>query len=402
MIVYIIFSVIAIAIISLIIIANHFVNKLLVKTNKKLFERKEIKNEEDEEKKRIKEKRKIWFESSQKDVYTVSSDNLKLHAHLINNDSNVYVIIVHPYEGRGAYMKYFAEKFYNMGFNILVVDLRTHGESEGKIYSLGYLERLDILAWIKFINDNYNNSKIILYGISMGANAETVNLNWAEWTEQLNIPRDTTYYENFSMSDSDAYFAFKLGQLDGYGACDPWGSMAEYENTGKILKRQNTDREIDGHGTCCKVCMNYNFAKAHPKLAERILLAHAMSIEYMYLHPYKAAEIFAENYNVPLEVGLMTLWKKLNEEGRTITWKLNRDYVHNQMKTMRRLGVRDDINSLDIDDYIDLSYFDNCGAKDFDVFIKEEVDPIFPLGMSYEDWRAKAVEVDNIKEEPKA
>ena len=238
--------------------------------------------------------------------------------------------------------------------------------------------------------------------ISMGANAETVNLNWAEWTEQLNIPRDTTYYENFSMSDSDAYFAFKLGQLDGYGACDPWGSMAEYENTGKILKRQNTDREIDGHGTCCKVCMNYNFAKAHPKLAERILLAHAMSIEYMYLHPYKAAQIFAENYNVPLEVGLMTLWKKLNEEGRTITWKLNREYVHNQMKTMRRLGVRDDINSLDIDDYIDLSYFDNCGAKDFDTFLKEEVDPIFPLGMSYEDWRAKAVEVDNIKEEPKA
>ncbi|PPS21293.1 ABC transporter substrate-binding subunit SaoX [Brachyspira murdochii] len=236
--------------------------------------------------------------------------------------------------------------------------------------------------------------------ISMGANAETVNLNWAEWTEQLNIPRDTTYYENFSMSDSDAYFAFKLGQLDGYGACDPWGSMAEYENTGKILKRQNTDREIDGHGTCCKVCMNYNFAKAHPKLAERILLAHAMSIEYMYLHPYKAAQIFAENYNVPLEVGLMTLWKKLNEEGRTITWKLNRDYVHNQMKTMKKLGVRDDINSLDIDDYIDLSYFDNCGAKDFDVFLKEEVDPIFPLGMSYEEWRAKAVGVDNIKEEP--
>ena len=237
--------------------------------------------------------------------------------------------------------------------------------------------------------------------ISMGANPETQNLNWAEWSEQLNIPRDITYYENFSMSDSDAYFAFKLGQLDGYGACDPWGSMAEYEDTGKVLKRQNTDREIDGHGTCCKVCMNYNFAKAHPKLAERILLAHAMSIEYMYLHPYKAAQIFAENYNVPLEVGLMTLWKKLNEEGRTITWKLNRDYVHNQMKTMKRLGVRDDINSLDIDDYIDLSYFDNCGARDFDEFIKEEVDPIFPLGMSYKEWRAKAVEVDNIKEEPK-
>ena len=94
----------------------------------------------------------------------------------------------------------------------------------------------------------------------------------------------------------------------------------------------------------------------------------------------------------------MTLWKKLNEEGRTITWKLNREYVHNQMKTMRRLGVRNDINQLNIDDYIDLSYFNNSGAKDFDKFIEEEVNPIFPLGMSYEEWRAKAVEVDNLIE----
>ncbi|MBW5389082.1 alpha/beta hydrolase [Brachyspira hampsonii] len=168
---YIILSIIILLLLILIIISNHFVNKLLIKTNKKLFERKESTKEESEEKKRIKEKRRIWFESSQKDVYTVSDDNLKLHAHFINNNSNVYVIIVHPYEGRGSYMKYFIEKFYNMGFNILAIDLRTHGESEGKIYSLGYLERLDVLAWIKYINDNYNNAQIILYGISMGANS---------------------------------------------------------------------------------------------------------------------------------------------------------------------------------------------------------------------------------------
>ena len=168
---YIILSIIILLLIILTIISNHFVNKLLIKTNKKLFERKESSKEESEEKKRIKEERRIWFESSQKDVYTISNDNLKLHAHLINNNSNVYVIIVHPYEARGSYMKYFIEKFYNMGFNILAIDLRTHGESEGKIYSLGYLERLDVLAWIKYINDNYNNVQIILYGISMGANA---------------------------------------------------------------------------------------------------------------------------------------------------------------------------------------------------------------------------------------
>ena len=155
-----------------IIIPNHFVNKIFIKTNKKLFERKESGKKETEEEKQIKENRRKWFESSQKDLYTVSSDNLKLHAHIINNDkSNIYIIIAHPYEGRGSYMKYFAKKFYDMGFNILMIDLRTHGDSEGKIYSLGYLERLDILAWIEYIKNNYNNPKIILYGISMGANA---------------------------------------------------------------------------------------------------------------------------------------------------------------------------------------------------------------------------------------
>ncbi|MEI0602745.1 alpha/beta hydrolase [Brachyspira alvinipulli] len=154
------------------IIPNHFVNKIFIKTNKKLFERKEKDKKETEEQKQIKENRRKWFENSQKDIYTISSDNMKLHAHIIENDkSNIYVIIAHPYEGRGSYMKYFAEKYYNMGFNIILIDLRTHGDSEGGIYSLGYLERLDILSWIEYIKNNYENSQIILYGISMGANA---------------------------------------------------------------------------------------------------------------------------------------------------------------------------------------------------------------------------------------
>lgn len=170
---FIILSVILITAITLISIANHFVNKILIKTNKRLFEKKEKIQEQNEEKRVEKEKRKIWFETLNKDIYTLSSDNFKLHAHFLQNniDSNKYVIIVHPYEGRGAYMKYFCEHFYNIGFNILAVDLRTHGLSEGKIYSLGYLERFDILAWIDYVVSKKCDAEIILYGMSMGANA---------------------------------------------------------------------------------------------------------------------------------------------------------------------------------------------------------------------------------------
>ena len=120
-------------------------------------------------------------------------------------------------------------------------------------------------------------------------------------------------------------------------------------------------------------------------------------VQYMYNHPYKAAEIFAKNYSVPLEVGLMTMWKKTNEEGRTISWDLKMDEMENQLATMRKYGVQDDINNVNLADYVDSTYMDNCGAKDFKTFIKNEVDPVFPLGMSFEDWKAKAVEVDHIK-----
>lgn len=231
--------------------------------------------------------------------------------------------------------------------------------------------------------------------VSFGTDPQTNSINWAEWADQLGIPADITQYENFNMSDQDEYFALKAGKLDAYICCDPWGSMAEYEGTGWSMIRQNTTR--DGElGTCCKVAMHTNFAKAHPELAERVLLAHTLSIQFMYEHPYKAAEIFAKNYNVPLEVGLMTMWKKTNEEGRTISWDLNIEELENQLEAMRKYNVQSDVNTVNVEDYVDTSYFDACGAKDFNTFIKEEVDPVFPLGMSFADWKTKAMAVDNI------
>lgn len=232
--------------------------------------------------------------------------------------------------------------------------------------------------------------------VSFGTDPEENNLNWVEWAEQLGIPADITLYENYNMSDKDEYFALKAGKLDAYICCDPWGSMAEYEGTGWVVIRQNTERN-GFQGTCCKIAMHREFAKAHPRLAERVLLAHTLAVQYIYKHPYKAAEIFAKNYSVPLEVGLMTIWKKTNEEGRTISWDLKMDEMENQLATMRKYSVQDDINNVNLADYVDTTYMDNCGAKDFQTFIKNEVDPVFPLGMGYEDWKAKAMEVDNIK-----
>lgn len=102
---------------------------------------------------------------------TKSFDQLKLVGHYFESNSNNTVIVVHgfgqDYREMQQYCKFFLEK----NFNILVVDNRTHGESQGNCIGFGWLDRKDILSWINFLNEKTPNRNILLFGISMGAAA---------------------------------------------------------------------------------------------------------------------------------------------------------------------------------------------------------------------------------------
>ena len=56
------------------------------------------------------------------------------------------------------------------GHNVLLVDQRAHGNSEGHIITFGIKERKDVLSWVDYVKNRFgDNVKIILEGISMGA-----------------------------------------------------------------------------------------------------------------------------------------------------------------------------------------------------------------------------------------
>ncbi len=59
-------------------------------------------------------------------------------------------------------------RFYNEGYNVIFPELRGNGFSEGKYYGMGWHERLDIIDWINYIVEKDPDSKIVLYGVSMG------------------------------------------------------------------------------------------------------------------------------------------------------------------------------------------------------------------------------------------
>lgn len=119
----------------------------------------------------VKNKKVGFFYNECESLYINSSDNLKLHAVLKNNpkSNNKFVIVCHGYFGdHNSTLKY-AKEFYNMGYSILCPDARAHGESEGEVIGMGYLERGDILLWINKLLQIKPNSKIALFGVSMGA-----------------------------------------------------------------------------------------------------------------------------------------------------------------------------------------------------------------------------------------
>ncbi|MGN1043839.1 MAG: alpha/beta hydrolase [Acutalibacteraceae bacterium] len=115
-------------------------------------------------------KYKKFFLENSTEKYIKSKDKLKLHSYILKNKipSQNWVIMCHGYNGNGLRQVKLSKQFYKMGFNILIPDARGHGKSQGKYIGMGWLERKDILEWIKLILKFHPDAKIVLYGVSMG------------------------------------------------------------------------------------------------------------------------------------------------------------------------------------------------------------------------------------------
>lgn len=141
------------------------------KVSKKYILRSVTEKDKKEEKKNNEEGEK-WLREFAKEVNIVSDDELKLHGYEVENPikkSDIWVILLHGYMGCAYEMVGFAKYFINMGYNVLLIDLRAHGKSEGKYIGMGWKDKNDLLKWIDRLCFQNENCKIILYGVSMGA-----------------------------------------------------------------------------------------------------------------------------------------------------------------------------------------------------------------------------------------
>lgn len=119
------------------------------------------------------------FGSDYKDYETMEYEEIKVKSkegftlkgyyYTPNGNTNKVMIIHHGYTANHYVCLQFAKIFFDEGFNVLLVDMRSHGESEGKYITYGEWEREDLDIWVNLIREKVGKDGVIgLHGQSMG------------------------------------------------------------------------------------------------------------------------------------------------------------------------------------------------------------------------------------------
>jgi fermentation-respiration switch protein FrsA (DUF1100 family) len=118
-----------------------------------------------------------WKDSLQqanalKDTFIYAPDQARLHAYYVAapTPTSKTAVIVHGYTDNAIRMMmigYLYNK--NLGYNILLPDLRYSGLSDGDAFQMGWLDRKDVMLWMDVANQIYGDStQMVVHGISMG------------------------------------------------------------------------------------------------------------------------------------------------------------------------------------------------------------------------------------------
>ena len=157
----------------------------------------------------------LYNSASKEDITLKSFDGLNLTSTLIMNENptNKFIVLVHGvsicYVGS---LKYF-DIFYRNGFNVLIVNQRRHGKSEGKYSTYGFYEKYDVNMWIEYLKSRFGNDIILgLHGESMGAGTvmETIPLNRLV----RKILRPSLIFANFFMKTKAKFSMKKIVPID--------------------------------------------------------------------------------------------------------------------------------------------------------------------------------------------
>ena len=153
------------------------------------------------------------FGAEFKDVEFHTSDGVTISAWLLpGKDKKATIVYSHGlFRSRRELLKR-AVDLWKMGYGALLYDSRNHGDSGHAKVSLGYYERLDAEAGIRFLRDEVRtDDRIVLFGISMGAAAAL--LATAETPEVAAVISDSSFLSFRDTTDHHVKLLFRVSSF---------------------------------------------------------------------------------------------------------------------------------------------------------------------------------------------
>ena len=122
------------------------------------------------------------------DVWSKENIDKKTDVHIVNGGLNLYgeyydfgksrcAVILSGRTESLRYGYYFAIPYSKNDCNILVIDPRAHGLSEGRFNTAGYEESKDLIAWMKYVQERFGVKSFVLHGICIGSAGGMFALN---------------------------------------------------------------------------------------------------------------------------------------------------------------------------------------------------------------------------------
>lgn len=146
------------------------------------------------------------------DIYLTSYDGLNLWANqYLQEDSDFWLIAVHGYQSEHSSVEDYAEEYFQRNYNVLIPDLRGHGNSDGDYIGMGYHDSLDILTWIEYVRTLQPDAKIVLHGQSMGAATVMITAGQEELPDNVfAVVEDCGYTDGYQMMVEQLNYRYGL------------------------------------------------------------------------------------------------------------------------------------------------------------------------------------------------
>lgn len=171
------------------------------------------------------------------EVQVRSKDGTSLTGTYVEGKGHRYVILLHGlYQNRSMMIPYI-RIYRDLGYHILLADLRGHGQSGGVPTDWGIHDEEDLHAWVSWLKARDPEAQIGIHGVSLGAAMALIYAGSEEGRQLRFCVADSSYGDLMELG-REKIMAYTEDQslIWGMDLLNPFFQGALYFHTGRLLR----------------------------------------------------------------------------------------------------------------------------------------------------------------------